>query len=442
MSGARMRLGFLTHGAGMNAWTWRQPQLRPDASVSFDFYRDLATRAEKAKLDFFFITDSPYSGADASPYGMNKLEPVSLMSAMAAVTSHIGLVATMSTSYMEPFNIARQIASLDLISDGRAGWNAVTTGDPGAGLNFGLDESYSHAERYERANEAVEVIKGLWDSWEDDAFVYDRERRIFADTTKLHPLNHDGKFFKVRGPLGVQRSRQGQPVVFQAGASGAGRAFAARHADAIFGGLRPIADAQAYYREVKEVSRQYKRTAEPLLMVAISAFVGTSDAEAEQMYRDFAELISEEEALGYLSWTFGGYDFSQYDPRAPFPDLDESAGKEVFQSAAARFKSYAKKNNLSLLETAMRVATPRPHFMGGPERIADQLTHWIETRACDGFILGLGTPVTGIPNFCEMVVPILQKRGLFRTEYEGSTLREHLGLPVPRNRYAGINGDG
>ena len=431
----QMKLGFLTHGAGMNAWTWRQDQLRADASVSFDFYLDLVRRAEKAKLDFFFITDSPYSGADASPYGMNKLEPISLMSAMAAVTSDIGLVATMSTSYTEPFNLARQIASLDLISNGRAGWNAVTTGDPGAGLNFGLDESYSHAERYERANEAVQVIKALWDSWEDDAFVYDKARRIFADTSKLHTLDHRGKFFKVRGPLGVQRSRQGQPVVFQAGASGAGRAFAAQHADAIFGGLRPLADAQAYYREVKAISRSYARAAEPLMMVAISAFVGSTDEEAERMYRDFAELISEEEALGYLSWTFGGYDFSQYDPNAPFPELDESAGKEVFQSAAARFKSYAKKNNFTLLETAMRVATPRPHFMGNPQKVADQLQHWIETEACDGFILGLGTPVMGIPNFCEMVVPVLQQRGLFRTEYEASTLRGHLGLPVPQNRY-------
>jgi FMN-dependent oxidoreductase (nitrilotriacetate monooxygenase family) len=433
MSRRQMRLGFLTHGAGMNAWTWRQPQLRSDASVSFDFYLDLVKRAEAAKFDFFFITDSPYGGADASPYGLNKLEPVSLMSAMAAVTSDIGLVATMSTSYTEPFNLARQIASLDLISNGRAGWNAVTTGDPGAGLNFGLDESYSHAERYERATEFVQVVKGLWDSWEDDAFVYDKARRIFADTSKLHALDHKGEFFKVRGPLGVQRSRQGQPVVFQAGASGAGKAFASRFADAIFGGLRPIKDAQAYYAEVKEASRAYDRTAEPLLMVAISAFVGSTDEEAERMYREFAELISPQEALGYLGWTFGGYDFSQYDPDAPFPDLDESAGKEVFQSAAPRFKSYAKTNNFTLLQTAMRVATPRPHFMGNPEKVADQLEHWIETRACDGFILGLGTPVMGIPNFCELVVPILQKRGVFRSEYEASTLRGNLGLPVPQN---------
>jgi FMN-dependent oxidoreductase (nitrilotriacetate monooxygenase family) len=433
MSQRQMKLGFLTHAAGMNKWTWRQAQLPPDASVRFDFYLDLVKRGEKGKLDFFFITDSPFTDANSSPYHMNKLEPIALQSAMAAVTSDIGLVATMSTSYTEPFNLARQIGSMDLISGGRAGWNVVTTGEEGAGLNFGLDESYSHAERYERATEFIQVVRGLWDSWEDDAFVYDKARRIFADTSKLHTLNHQGKFYKVRGPLNLQRSRQGQPVVFQAGASGAGQAFAARFADAIFGGTRSMKEAQAYYANVKEASKAYDRQAEPLMMVAIGAFAGSTDEEAERMYRDLVELVTPEEALWYLSYTFGGYDFSQYDPNAPFPDLPEGVGTQVYQSAAARFKSYAKANNFSLIETAMRVATPRPNFVGNPEKVADALETWFHGRAADGFILGLGTPAMGIANFIELVVPVLQKRGLFRTEYEGSTLREHLGLPFPQN---------
>ena len=429
----QMKLGFLTHAAGMTTWVWRQPQLRPDASVSFEFYLDLVQRAEKAKLDFFFITDTPYAGKKSAPYNINKLEPISLLGALAPMTRDIGLVGTMSTSYTEPYNLARQFASLDLITKGRAGWNLVTTGERGAGLNFGLDESYSHAERYERAIEYVQVVRGLWDSWEDDAFVHDRARKIFADMSKMHELNHAGKFYKVKGALGVQRSRQGQPVVFQAGASGAGRAFAAHYADAVFGGVRPLKDAQQYYLDIQEAARAFGRPRAPLLMVAIGAFVGSSDEEAEQMYKDFVELVSPEEALGYLSFTFGGFDFSPYDPYAPFPDLPEDAGRETYQSAAIRFKSYAKTHNLTLLETAQRVACPRPHFVGGPERIADQLEHWFQAKACDGFILGNGTPAMGIPNFIEMVVPVLQKRGVFRTEYEGGTLRDHLGLPFPEN---------
>ncbi|MDB5447156.1 MAG: FMN-dependent oxidoreductase, nitrilotriacetate monooxygenase family, partial [Phenylobacterium sp.] len=316
MSQRHMKLGFLTHGAGMNSWTWRQPQLRPDASVSFEFYLDLVKRGQAAKFDFFFYTDSPYCDAKASPNAMNKLEPIALLSGLAAVSSDIGLVATMSTSYNEPFNVARQIGSLDLMSGGRAGWNVVTTGDPGAGLNFGLDESYSHAERYKRATEFVQVVRGLWDSWEDDAFVYDKARRIFADTSKMHTLNHSGEYYKVRGPLDLQRSPQGQPVAFQAGASGDGQAFAARFADAIFGGTRSFKEAQAYFAGVKQKAKSYPRSSEPLMMVAIGAFVGSTDEEAERMYRDFCELVTPEEALGYLGWTFGGYDFSQYDYNA------------------------------------------------------------------------------------------------------------------------------
>ena len=433
MSNRQMKLGFLTHAAGMTKWVWRQRGLPPDASIRFDFYLDLVKRAEAAKLDFFFFTDSPYAGPESAPFHLNKLEPMSLLSALAAATSEIGLVGTMSTSYNEPYNVARQFASLDLISDGRAGWNLVTTGERGAGLNFGLDESYSHAERYERATEFVQVVRGLWDTWEDDAFVHDRQTGVFADLSKMHPLNHDGRFYKVRGALGVQRSRQGQPVVFQAGASKAGRTFAGRYADAVFGGVRPLKDSQAYYAEVKAAAAAYPRKTPPLLMVAIGAFVGSSDEDAERMYQEFVDLVTPEDALDYLSFTFGGFDFSPFDPHAPFPDLPEEAGKQVYQSAAQRFQGYAKAHNLTLLETAMRVACPRPHFVGGPERIADQLTHWFETRACDGFILGNGTPAAGIPNFIEMVVPVLKKRGLFRTEYEGSTLREHLGLPVPEN---------
>jgi len=436
MTQRQMKIGFLTHGVGMTPWMWRQRDLPTDASVSFQFHLDLVKQAEKAKLDFFFHTDSPYAGADSAPHNMAKLEPLTLLSALASVTSDIGLVATASTSYSDPFNLARQMASLDQISDGRAGWNVVTTAVPGAAHNYGLDESWSHAERYRRAAEFVDVVRGLWDSWEDDAFVGDKATNRFADLAKMHPLNHVGQYFKVRGPLDARRSRQGQPVLFQAGASGDGQAFAARYADAVFSGTRGHPDAVNYYAQVKAKAKALGRTEDLVVMSAISPIVAATDEEADRMFRDLAELVTLDDALNYLRFTFGGHDFTQYDPDAPFPDLAESVGLEAYQSTAERFRNMARERNLTLRQTAMRVAQPRPQFAGNPEKVADVVQHWFETRACDGLILGLGTPMQGIPNFIELVVPILRQRGLFRTEYEGSTLREHLGIPFAQNRHS------
>ena len=436
MSQRQMKLGFLTHGAGMTKWMWRQPDLPSNASISFDFYRDLVKLAEKAKFDFFFCTDSPYADAASAPHNMCKLEPMTLLGALAAITSDIGLVGTASTSYMDPFNLARQMAGLDMISGGRAGWNVVTTAVAGAAFNHGLDESWSHAERYRRATEFIQVVRGLWDSWEDDAFIYDKQANRFADVAKLHALNHAGEYFKVRGPLDARRSPQGQPVCFQAGASGDGQAFASRFADAIFSGTRSYEDAVKYYAGVKAQAIAYGRTEDIVVMCAIGPVVGSTDEEAERMYRELAELVTLDDAIHYMGVTFGGHDFSQYDPDAPFPDLADNVGLEAYQSTALRFRAFAQAKGLTLRQTAMRIAQPRPQFAGNPEKIADIVQHWFETRACDGFILGLGTPVKGIPNFCEMVVPILRKRGLFRSEYEASTLRGHLGLPIPENRYA------
>jgi len=436
MSQRQMKLGFLTHGAGMTKWMWRQPLLPPNASISFDFYRDLVKKAEKAKFDFFFCTDSPFADADSAPHNMNKLEPMTLLAALASITSDIGLVGTGSTSYSDPFNLARQFGGLDMISNGRAGWNVVTTAVAGAGLNYGLDEAYSHAERYRRATEFIQVVRGLWDSWEDDAFLHDKAHNRFADTSKMHVLDHQGEHFKVKGPLDIRRSPQGQPVVFQAGASGDGQAFASRFADAIFSGTRSHKEAQAYYASVKAQAKALGRTEDILVMCAIGPVVGSTDEEAERMYRELAELVTLEDAIHYMGVTFGGHDFRQYDPDAPFPDLADSVGLEAYQSTAIRFRSFAQEKGLTLRQTAMRIAQPRPQFAGNPEKIADICQEWFQGHACDGLILGLGTPVMGIPNFIDMVVPILQKRGLFRTEYEGSTLREHLGLPFPVNRYA------
>jgi FMN-dependent oxidoreductase (nitrilotriacetate monooxygenase family) len=436
MSQRQMKLGFLTHGAGMTKWMWRQPLLPPDASISFEFYRDLVKLAEKAKFDFFFCTDSPYADADAAPHNMNKLEPMTLLAALASITSDIGLVGTGSTSYSDPFNLARQFGGLDMISKGRAGWNVVTTAVAGAGLNYGLDEAYSHAERYRRATEFIQVVRGLWDSWEDDAFLYDKAHNRFADTSKMHVLDHKGEHFKVRGPLDIRRSPQGQPVIFQAGASGDGQAFASRFADAIFSGTRSHKEAQAYYASVKAQAKALGRTEDILVMCAIGPVVGSTDEEAERMYRELADLVTLEDAIHYMGVTFGGHDFRQYDPDAPFPDLADSVGLEAYQSTAIRFRTFAQEKGLTLRQTAMRIAQPRPQFAGNPEKIADICQEWFEGRACDGFILGLGTPVQGIPNFIELVVPILRQRGLFRTEYEGSTLREHLGIPFAQNRHS------
>ncbi|CAN5115942.1 LLM class flavin-dependent oxidoreductase [soil metagenome] len=441
MANARtLKLGFILHGVGRTWNDWRHPEKDVNASTSFAYYKRQAQLAEKGKFDFLFVADSLSITEKSSPHYLNRVEPITILSALAATTSHIGLVGTLTVSYSEPFNVARQFSSLDHISDGRAGWNVVTSWLGDTAANFSKTEHPAHDVRYKIASEYLDVVQGLWDSWEDDAHVADKESGVFVDPDKLHRLDHKGEYFQVRGPLNIKRGPQGQPVIFQAGASDDGRNFAARRADAIFAAAPTFDDGQSYYQDVKERARGFGRNPEKLLVLpGIAPIIGDTDADAEEKYRALAAFESLETGFGFLSRTFNDHDFRQYDLDAPFPDVAH-IGKNSQQSGSNRILNEVRAENLTLRQVVQRLATPRGAFVGSPETVADTLQQWFEGHAADGFVLF--EPLPGqLELFIEKVVPILQARGLFRTEYEGETFRENLGLDFPENRYTVARGD-
>jgi len=430
----KIKLGFILHGVGRTWNDWRHPEKDVSASTNFAYYKRQAELAEKGKFDFLFVADSLSITEKSSPHYLNRFEPITILSALAGATSHIGLVATLTVSYSEPFNVARQFASLDHISGGRAGWNVVTSWLGDTAANFSRTEHPAHEVRYRIAAEYVDVVQGLWDSWEDDAHVGDKETGQFVDPDKLHRLDHKGEHFQVRGPLNIKRGPQGQPVIFQAGASDDGRNFAARHADAIFASAPTFEDGRSYYSDVKGRAKGFGRDPEKLLVLpGIAPIVGETDADAEARYRELADLETLETGLGFLSRSFNDHDFRQYDLDAPFPDV-EQIGLNSHQSISTRILGDVRAENLTLRQVVQRLATPRGAFVGSPETVADELQRWFEAHAADGFVIF--EPLPGqLDLFVEKVIPILQARGLFREEYEGTTFRESLGLPVPENRY-------
>ncbi|MFC0215913.1 LLM class flavin-dependent oxidoreductase [Paenibacillus chartarius] len=432
----KIKLGAILHGVGGNISGWRHPDAITDASVNFELYKHWTRKAEEGKFDFVFIADGLYITEKSIPHFLNRFEPITILSALAGVSSKIGLVGTLSTSYSVPFTVSRQFGSLDMISGGRAGWNVVTSPLEGSALNFGKTEQQhpSHPERYKIADEYLNVATGLWDSWEDDAFIRDKESGVFFDPAKMHTLGHKGDYFSVKGPLNIARSKQGQPVIFQAGASEAGKSFAAKWANAIFTGQETIEDAKQYYDDVKgRAAKLGRRPEDIVIMPGIGPIIGRTQEEAERKYEEMANLVSIDKALDFLGRFYEHHDFSQYPLDEPFPELGE-LGRNSFQSATDRMKELAKAENLTLRQVALRVATPKPTFLGTPESVADKLQAWFESGAADGFIVGAATP-RGLEEFIDEVVPILQRRGLFRDEYEADTLRGHLGLPIPQNRY-------
>ncbi len=432
-----LKFGAIIHGVGGNIAGWRHPDIQADASVSLKFYTEQAQKAEKGKFDLVFIADGLHINEKSIPHFLNRFEPLTILSALAAVTSRIGLVGTLSTSYSEPFTVARQFSSLDHISHGRAGWNVVTSPLEKTALNFGktIEEHPDHAKRYRIASEYLQVTKGLWDSWEDDAFVRDKESGEFFDPTKLHQLNHKGEFFSVQGPLNIGRTNQGRPVIFQAGSSEAGKNLAAKEADAIFTGHPTLELAQIFYQDVKDRAREFGRNSDEIVvMPGISPIIGATEEEAERKYQEIANLVSIDKALNYLGRYFEHHDFSQYPLDAPFPELGD-LGKNSFRSHTDRIKREAQEQNLTLRQVALKETTPRTSFIGTPDKVADLVQEWFEGKGADGFIIGSGVP-NGLNDFVDFVVPILQKRGLFRTDYEADTLRGNLGLPYPENRYA------
>jgi FMN-dependent oxidoreductase (nitrilotriacetate monooxygenase family) len=435
MSNRQLRLGAILQGVGMTQDGWKQPGVPTNASINIDWYRQGARQAEAAKFDFIFIVDSPYITPDSAPHFLNRLEPLTLLSAVAGVTSRIGLVATLTTSYNEPFNVARAFASLDLISDGRAGWNVVTTGLEGAAGNYGREEHFPHAIRYRRANEHLAVVRALWDSYEDDAFTRDKSSASFLDKSKQHALNHRGEFFSVAGPLNISRSKQGHPVIFQAGGSEDGRQLAATSADAIFTGHESFEEAQEFYRDIKtRAVAAGRRPEEILIFPGIGVTIAASDAEAQAIQAARHAGVDLKKALAQLGRPFNYHDFTQYPLDEQFPDLGD-LGANGYRSAAERLKRIARDEKLTVRQAALRFATRQSPFVGSPTTVANELERWFNEGAADGFNIGVGEP-SELEKFSREVVPLLQARGLFRREYEHETLRENLGLAVPANRYS------
>lgn len=435
----QLKLGFMLHGVGMGWGDWRHPDADPTASTNFAYYRKQAQLAEAAKFDFLFVADSVFITEKSSPHYLNRFEPLTILSALAGATSHIGLVATLTASYSEPFNVARQFASLDHISGGRAGWNVVTSWLEGSAANFSKASHLAHDTRYRLAAEHLDVVQGLWDSWEDDALVHDKKSGVFFDPAKLHALNHKGEFFQVKGPLNIARSAQGQPVIFQAGASEDGKNFAASRADAIFVHHENLEEGKAYYRDTKKRAVGFGRDPDKLLILpGIRPVIGSTEEEVERKYQDFAGLTSIENALSMLGRPFNDYDFLQHDLDAPFPDVS-AHGANSNQSTSRKILETAERENLTLRQVAQRFATPRTEFVGTPEQVADAFQRWLDERGSDGFVFNVSLP-RELEVFVETVVPILQKRGIFRTEYESETFRGNLGIPVPLNRHARRHG--
>lgn len=435
--GRKLKLGTMIHGVGEKMTDWRHPEMPGDASVSLEFYKQQAKKSEEGKFDFVFIADALYITEHSNPHYLNRFEPLTILSALAAVTSHIGLVGTLSTTYSEPFHAARQFASLDMLSGGRAGWNVVTSGLEKTALNFSkkVEDHPDHETRYRRAAEFIEVMQGLWSSWEEDAFIRHKESGVFFNKDKMHELNHIGEFFQMKGPLNIARSKQGEPVIFQAGSSEDGIELAAKKADAVFAIMSDMEEAKAYYSDLKQRAATYGRNPDDIfVMQGISPIIGKTEEEAEEKYQSIANLVDIEQALAFLSRLFEFHDFTQYPLDEPFPDLGD-LGKNSFQSDTDRIKRIAKEQNLTLREVALLEATPRPVFMGTPEKVADRIQAWFENRAADGLIIIANLP-SFLADFVELVVPILQERGIFRKAYDANTLRGHLGLSIPKNRYA------
>ena len=430
-----LRLGTLIYGTGQTVWSWLDPKIDPRCNLDMDYQIRIAREAEAAGLDFLFLADGPYCTPYLPPVVVNHLEPITLLSALAAVTSRIGLIPSISTSFTEPFNVARQLASLDHISGGRVGWNVVTTAVEAAAFNFSRDALFDHDDRYARAEEHVSIVRGLWDSWEDDAFLFDRTTKRYFDPAKLHALDHAGKYYSVKGPMNIARPPQGHPVIVVAGSSDAGVAMAAQTAELVFTGNRDLEPTREQYRRLKAAVKEAGRDPNSVIMMpGIAPIVGSTDEEAERRFLALRQLVGIDQALADLSRVFGGYDFTRHDLDAPFPNVGD-AGALGLRSRSDGIKANAAKNGLTLREAAFEEAIPRTRFVGSAERIADEIERWFREDVADGFILNVGF-IDSLTDFVSHVLPLLRRKGLYREDYVGSTLRENLGLPFPPSRYA------
>jgi alkanesulfonate monooxygenase len=434
----QLRLGAFMRPVSIHTGAWRYPGSYPDANFNFAHLKRFAQTLERARFDAFFMADHlavlnmPIDALKRS-HTVTSFEPFTLLSALAGATEHIGLIATGSTTFDAPYHIARRFASLDHISGGRAGWNIVTTSNPDAALNFGLGEHMEHGERYARAREFYDVVTGLWDSFADDAFIRDAESGIYFDPEKLHVLNHKGKYFSVRGPLNIARPVQGWPVIVQAGASDAGRQLAAETAEVVFAAGSSLANARRFYADVKGRMEKVGRNPDHLkILPGALVVVGDSIEEAREKRARLDSLVHYANAIASLSIALG-HDASGFDPDGPLPEVpDTNASK----SGRERVIELAKRENLTVRQLAQRLGGYGGHaFVGTPATIADQMEEWLVTRGSDGFNVMFPFLPAGLEDFVDRVVPELQRRGLFRREYEGKTLRENLGLPRPESAF-------
>ena len=434
----QLHLGAFMRPVSLHTGAWRYPGAYPDANFNFGHLKRFAQTLERAKFDAFFMADHlavlnmPIDSLKRS-HTVTSFDPLTLLPALAAVTERIGLVATASTTFDQPYHIARKFASLDHISGGRAGWNLVTTSNPDAALNFGLEDHMEHGERYKRAREFFDVVTGLWDSWADDAFVRDVESGIFFDPDKLHVLNHKGEYLSVRGPLNIARPIQGWPVIVQAGASDAGRQIAAETAEAVFTAQPTLAAGQAFYADVKGRMEKIGRNPDHMkILPAAMVLVADSVQEAQDRRAKLDSLVHYDSGLASLSIALG-HDASTFDPDGPLPEIPESNASKTSRQNVI---DLARSTNMTVLQLAQRLGGYSGlAFVGTPQTITDEMQEWLEQRGSDGFTVNFPYLPAGLDDFVEKVVPELQRRDIFRTEYQGTTLRDHLGLPRPENQF-------
>jgi N-acetyl-S-(2-succino)cysteine monooxygenase len=438
----QMRLGAFFNPTGHHVASWRHPDAQADAGINLQHYVEIAQTAERGKFDMIFLADNVcvrkahMDALSRSAQYIANFEPITLLSALSVTTKNIGLVATASTSYNEPFHVARKFASLDHLSGGRAGWNLVTSGQDEEAYNFSRDAHYRHAERYRRAHEFAQVVKGLWDSWDDDAFIRNKETGDFFHPAKLHTLHHKGDHFSVKGPLNIPRPPQGHPVIVQAGGSDDMIEVASEFAEVVFCTPLTLADAKAFYDKIKGEAEKKGRSPDSMkIMPGLSTVIGRTEAEATEKFEYLQSLTHPIVAREILSLILGGIDLSSYSLDGPLPqDLPQTNASVSSFNATV---SLARRENLTIRQLALRMAGARGKSVikGTPESIADQMEDWFRNSGCDGFNVMPPYLPGGLDDFVDLVVPELQRRGSFRTEYEARTLRGNLGLARPASRY-------
>lgn len=433
----QLHLNAFLRNIGQHEAAWRLPETDLSGITDITHYIELARIAERGKLDAVFFADHPVLKDQTEFRPFDALDPITLVAALAGATTNVGLIATASTTYNDPYGLARRFATLDHVSRGRAGWNVVTTANASAAANFGVPNHPDPEARYQRADEFLQVALKLWDSWEDDAIVGDKDAPRFVDPAKIHAVNHSGQYFDVAGPLEVPRSPQGHPVLFQAGSSEPGKDLAARYAEAIFTAQPTLDEARDFYRDVKARIRRFGRNPDQVhILPGLSTIIGGTEAEAQQRQRELEELTVPDYGLEQLSAIVGfAVTKDDLDRKLSFPA--EDPGDTFIKSRLTLVKRLVETDNLTVRELLLRLSSGRGHrlFAGTPEQVADTIEEWFTTGAADGFNLIPPALPSSLTDFVYHVVPELQHRGIFREEYTGTTLRDHLGLDRPANRF-------